>query len=203
MKTSLSALLLAASIGLPQAVRAEGALRIVAPPVPDTIQVPAGYKPFLSGHAVGTQGYVCVAVGTGYQWSAYGPQATVFDADGQQVATHFLSPTPYTLLPAPTWQHSRDSSAVWGQVLVSSTDPAFVTPGAIPWLLLEATVVGQGPTGGSRYLAARFIQRVNTVGGKAPTTGCAATQDIAKRALVPYEADYFFFREASTADPRD
>lgn len=201
MKTSLSALLLAASIGLPQAVHAEG--RVTAPPVPDAIQVAPGYKPSFAGHAVGTQGYVCVAIGGGYQWSAFGPQATLFNADGQQVVSHFLSPTPYSLLPAPTWQHSQDSSAVWGQVLTSSTDPAFVAPGAIPWLLLEAAVVGNGPTGGGKLLATRFIQRVNTLGGKAPTTGCASTQDIAKKALVPYEADYFFFREASLSDPRN
>jgi len=201
MKTPISILLLAASIALPHAAHAEG--RVVAPPVPDAIRVPAGYKPFLAGHAVGSQGYVCVATGSAYQWSPFGPQATLFDAEGQQLMTHFLSAMPYGLQPAPTWQHSRDSSLVWGQVLVSSADPAYVAPGAIPWLLLEAAVVGSGPTGGDRLQAARFIQRVNTVGGKAPTTGCASTQDIAKRALVPYEADYFFFREAAVHEPRD
>ena len=201
MKPSLSVILLAASIGLPHAAHAEG--RVVAPPVPDAIRVPAGHSPFLAGHAVGAQGYVCVANGAAYQWSAFGPQATLFNADGQQILTHFLSQTPYSLQPAATWQHSRDSSGVWGQMLASATDPVFVAPGAIPWLLLEAAVVADGPTGGDKLLATRFIQRVNTVGGKAPTTGCASTQDIAKRALVPYEADYFFFREASINDLHD
>lgn len=201
MKTSVSALLLAASVFLPQAGHAES--RVIAPTVPDAIRVPAGHRPFLVAHAVGTQDYVCVATDTAYQWSTFGPQATLFSGEGQQVLTHFLSTTPYSLLPAPTWQHSRDSSAVWGQVLASSTDPAFVTPGAIPWLLLEAAVVGNGPSGGDKLLPARFIQRVNTVGGKAPTTGCASMQDVAKRALVPYEADYFFFRQTTINDPRD
>jgi len=49
----------------------------------------------------------------------------------------------------------------------------------------------------------RLIQRVNTVDGKAPSTGCASPQDIAKRALVPYEADYFFFEEKAFNDPDD
>jgi len=204
MKTSISALLsalLTASIALPQAVRAEG--RIQAPLSPAAIQVPAGYRPFLAAHAVGTQGYVCVFTAAGYQWSPFGPQATLFNADGQQTLTHFLSPMPYSLLPAPTWQHSRDSSVVWGQVLASSTDPAFVLPDAIPWLLLEAAAVGDGPAGGDKLLATRFIQRVNTVGGKAPASGCARTQDIAKRALVPYEADYVLFRQQSIIDAQD
>jgi len=201
MKTSIAALLLATSIALPQAVCAEG--RVQAPLAPTAIQVPAGYRPFLAGHAVGTQGFVCVYNGAGYQWSPFGPQATLFNADGQQTLTHFLSPTPYSLLPAPAWQHSRDSSVVWGQVLASSTDPAYVLPDAIPWLLLEAAVVGDGPAGGDKLLATRFIQRVNTVGGKAPATGCVGTQDIAKRALVPYEADYVLYREQSIVDASD
>jgi len=201
MKTSMSALLLAASVALPQAVLAGG--RIPAPPVPDEIQVPAGNRPFLAAHAAGTQGYVCVYNGAAYQWSPFGPQATLFNADGQQALTHFLSPMPYSQLPAPTWLHSRDSSAVWGQVLASSTDPAFVRPDAVAWLLLEAAVVGDGPAGGDKLLATRFIQRVNTVGGLAPASGCAGLPDVAKRALVPYEADYVFFRAWPSADGQD
>lgn len=201
MKIFRIALLLSASIGLQQVALAES--QISPPPVPAAIRVPAGHKPFLAGHAVGTQGYVCIAAVSGYLWSPFGPQATLFDADGQQVVSHFLSPTPYSLLPAPTWLHSRDSSAVWGQVLASSTDGAFVAPGAIPWLLLEAAVVGEGPTGGNKLLKTRFIQRVNTVGGKAPTTGCTGAQDIGQRALVPYEADYFLFRQVTASDSRD
>jgi hypothetical protein len=201
MKTPLSALLIAASIGLPHPVHAEG--RVPRPPVPSAIDVPAGYRPFLAGHAVGTQGYVCVNNGNGYLWSPFGPQATLFDADAQQTLTHFLSPTPYSQLPAPAWQHSRDSSIVWGQVLASSSDSSFVRPDAIPWLLLEAAVVGDGPTGGDKLLATRYIQRVNTVAGKAPATGCAGSLDIGKRALVPYEADYVFFRELSTGGVED
>jgi hypothetical protein len=36
---------------------------------------------------------------------------------------------------------------------------------------------------------------VSTSGGKAPTSGCVTPNDIAKRELMPYEADYVFFRE--------
>ena len=152
---------------------------------------------FSLGHAVGTQGYVCVAIGSRYRWAPFGPQATLFNAEGQQILTHFLSPTPYSLLPNPTWQHSRDSSSVWGQVISSSSDPDFVAPGAIPWLLLEAAVVGNGPTGGDKLLATRFIQRVNTVDGRAPSTGCASPQDVTKRALVPVRSRLLLFQGES------
>ena len=82
----------------------------------------------------------------------------------------------------------------------SSSDPDFVAPGAIPWLLLEAVVVGDGPTGGDKLLPTRRIQRLNTVDGKAPSTGCAGP-DNRKRALVPYEADYFFYKEKARHEP--
>jgi hypothetical protein len=202
MKTSIAPLLLLATLALPRAAGAQGATRPLPPPVPDEIQVPSGYRLFLAGHAIGTQGYICVAVGSAYRWAPIGPQATVFNGAGEQLLTHFLGTTPYSLLLNPAWQHSRDSSIVWGQVLSSSSDPAFVAPGAIPWLLLEVAVVGDGPTGGDKLLPARFIQRVNTVDGLAPSTGCATPQDIATRVLVPYEADYFFFREPAR-QPRD
>ena len=97
MKTYVAALLLASTVALPQAVRAERSARPVPPQVPDAIQVPRGYRPFLAGRAIGTQGYVCVAVGSGYRWTAFGPQATLFNGEGEQILTHFLSPTPYSL----------------------------------------------------------------------------------------------------------
>jgi len=115
------------------------------------------------------------------RWAPFGPQATLFSGAGEQILTHFLNPTPYSLLPNPTWQHSRDSSIVWGQVVGSSSDPTFVAPGAIPWLLLEAAVVGNGPTGGDKLLVTRFIQRVNAMDGRAPST--AARPALRRRAL--------------------
>jgi hypothetical protein len=199
MKTSINVLILtsvvASVLALPQGVRAQRPARPVPPAVPDAIKVEPGYKPFLAAHAVGTQGYVCIAVGSTYGWTPFGPQATLYNEEGEQILTHFLSPTPYSLPPNPTWQHSRDSSIVWGEKIGSSSDSNFVAPGAIPWLLLEAVVVGDGPTGGDRLLPTRFIQRLNTVDGMPPSSGCAAPGNIGQRALVPYEADYFFYKE--------
>jgi hypothetical protein len=70
-------------------------------------------------------------------WSFLGPQATLFDGS-HQVMTHYLSPNPDEQnTPRATWQHSRDSSAVWAAAIASSSDAAYVEQGAIPWLLLR------------------------------------------------------------------
>jgi hypothetical protein len=76
---------------------------------------------------------------------------------------------------------------------IRSSDPAFVAPDSIPWLLLS--VVGQrpGPTGGRKLLHASYVHRVRTLGGLAPSSGCAQASDVGAKALVPYSADYFFY----------
>ena len=48
----------------------------------------------------------------------------------------------------------------------------------------------KGPTGGSLLAKTTFIQRLNTAGGAVPTSACTAGQT----QLVPYTADYFFYR---------
>ena len=195
MKIITRTLILAAALALPHPAAAQGQASIVPPPMPGDIEVDQGFVPFLAAHAIGTQNYMCVANGTTYGWATVGPQATLFNASGEQTLTHFLSSIPYSLLPGPAWQHSRDSSIVWGQVDRISTDSNYVAAGAIPWLRLTAAVVGDGPTGGDKMLATRFIQRLNTLGGKPPADGCSQATDIQKRALVPYEADYYFYKE--------
>ncbi|WP_157899017.1 DUF3455 domain-containing protein [Luteitalea pratensis] len=163
--------------------------------VPGGLEVPAGHAPFLTAHAEGTQNYVCVLAPDGFGWQFHGPQATLANDAMTQVATHFLSPNPIEGGAArATWQHSADTSRVWAVAIANSTDAAFVAPGAIPWLLLK--VVGQqgGPGGGTTLSGALFIQRTNTAGGQAPPTGCKTAQDVGRKALVPYEADYVFYQ---------
>jgi len=176
-------------------------LPIDVPPVPTEIQVPEGYSPFLEGHAIGTQNFICL--GTNKKtlaWKFTGPQATLFLSFNssnmvQQVTTHFLSANPgENGLARPTWQHSTDTSAVWGRVKASSTDPAYVEPDAIPWLLLEVAGAQLGPTGGDFMTDAVFIHRLNTTGGLAPAAGCDSLADLGAVRLVPYTADYFFYR---------
>src|SRR5262249_34175665 len=121
------------------------------------------------------------------------PQATLFGDEGEQLTTHFFSPNPFENgTVRATWQDSRDTTAVWGQVVRTSADPDFVAPGAIPWVLLQS--VGSQAFGGDESLAATtFIQRLNTTGGLAPVSGCDSSGDVGKQAFVPYSADYFFY----------
>jgi uncharacterized protein DUF3455 len=170
---------------------------IVPPNVPSDIQVDSAYKLVLSGHAIGTQNYICApaATASGVDWFFIGPQATVFDSDGVQLLTHFLSRNPFQAdaLQA-TWQHSKDTSAVWGKKLRGSTDPTYVSPGAIEWLLLEATGSVVGPSGGVKLTGTLRIQRVNTVGGVKPPAADCTQATINTRKFVPYEADYYFYK---------
>jgi hypothetical protein len=179
--------------------RAAGPVGADPPAVPLDIEVPPGHSVFAYGSAFGTQNFICLATPSGVGWRFTGPQATLFltfrGAATQQIATHFLSPNPdESGTPRPTWQHSFDTSAVWGRVRSASSDPAYVEPGAIPWLLLDAQGVERGPTGGAHLTHTQFIHRVNTAGGLAPATGCASPADVGAVALVPYQADYFFYK---------
>ncbi len=166
------------------------------PAVPSNLEVQDGSQPFLIGHAVGTQNYSCLPSGKGYAWTLYGPQATLFNDAAEQLMTHFLSPNPIEGgVPRPTWQDSRDTSSAWGAAVATSTDPNYVAPGAIPWLLLRVVGTQSGPLPNSdRLVGTTFIQRVNTAGGVAPSTGCSKAGDVGKKALVAYSTDYVFYR---------
>jgi len=170
--------------------------RVMPPAVPPGLEAPDDVRAFLSGHAIGTQNYICApAPGGGLDWFFLGPQATVFDTEFEQKLTHFLSQNPnlFETFHA-TWQHSDDSSRVWAKRRSGSTDSRYVAPDAIEWLALDVTGTAVGPTGGDRLARTKFIHRVNTVGGlKPPTSECTAAT-INTRRLVSYEADYYFYK---------
>jgi len=194
--TGLAASMVAIALALasPSALAAHD---IDVPDVPANLVVPDGNEVFLVGHAVGTQNYVCLPTAGGYAWTFFGPQATLFNGGDKQLITHFLS-TDTNGTARPTWQDSKDSSAIWGAVIASATSataPEFVVPGAIPWLLLEIVDSRPGPNGGAKLTEVTYIQRLATFGGTAPAAGCAAARDVGKKALVPYTTDYYFYRE--------
>lgn len=174
------------------------------PAVPTSIEVPAGNEAFLVGRGIGTQNYHCSPSGAGFAWILFTPEAVLLSDSGRQITSHFFGPNPRERNVDPTvtaqgairaaWRHSRDSSTVWGRAFPPSFDPEFVRPNSVPWLLVETVGTLQGPGGGDTLTGTTFIQRVNTLGGLAPSTGCSAAADVGKKAFVPYEADYFFFR---------
>jgi len=190
------------------------AARIVVPAIPPNLQLPDGNHPFLVGHALGTQNYICVpssTSATGVTYTLFTPEATLFDEDFKQLITHFFSPNPFEANANPavvadgairaTWQ-AADNSSVWAQVKKDrfgnpeqSTDPAFVKEGAVAWLKLTAVGKEPGLTGGDRLAHTTFVHRLSTEGGVAPGTGCSSTADLGNQAFVPYKADYFFYTD--------
>jgi hypothetical protein len=186
------------------------------PATPPLITPEAGNTAFLVGHAIGTQGYVCLPTSPGASTASWTvnnarPEATLFLSPGGnnfQIITHFLSPNENPKDPAQpvpfgnaTWQSSFDTSRVWAAVLggksipASSGEPSCPNTGSIPCLLLETVGSLEGPTGGTLLSKTSFIQRLNTNGGSAPNEGCFTSADVGKQALVPYTADYVFFRK--------
>jgi Protein of unknown function (DUF3455) len=179
--------------------------QVIPPIVPtDDIQVPAGNVAFLVGHALGTQNYVCKPSGSGVAYVLFTPEATLFNDDDGQIITHFFSPnsdpddpnTSPTVVAdgaiRATWVHSRDNSSVWAKVH-QPIGAANVDKDAIDWLLLDVVGAEPGLTGGGMLTKTTFVHRVNTTGGRAPSTGCASPTDIGNQAFVPYTADYFFY----------
>jgi hypothetical protein len=134
------------------------------------IAAPAGNEAFLVGHvSTGVQIYKC----DGTSWTFVAPRADLVDDNGQLIIKHFAGPT---------WQATDGSSVVAGRV-----DGVTVDPNAIPWLLTTAG------SGGNLLAPTTYIQRINTVGGLAPTQACNAAKSGTLKE-VPYKADYFFYK---------
>jgi hypothetical protein len=208
--------LLLAALALAWAAAQAQAQSIPSPATSTTITPPVGNTAFLVGHAVGTQGYICLPTAPGASTAAWTknarPEATLFQrffGQDYQIITHFLSPdtNPNGVLPevpfgSATWQSSFDTSKVWAAVLhnnvvVAGTEPACPNTGSIPCLLLESIGSEHGPTGGTTLSKTTFVQRLNTNGGSTPTDGCVTSDDVGRQKLVPYTADYFFFRKGN------
>ena len=110
----------------------------------------------------------------GASWTFVAPSA-VLSADpagNSIVGTHYAGPT---------WE-SRSGGTVVGSVL----DRCTPDPDDIPWLLLGAVADGPG-----LFHRVTYIQRVNTVGGIAPS---APGTHVGEEARVPYTSDYLFYR---------
>ena len=103
------------------------------------------------------------------------PEAELFDGSDKQIGKHYAGPT---------WE-ANDGSKVMGafEALYNSPDT-----NSIPWLLLKA----KSNSGSGVFSHVESIQRVETVGGKAPAEGCGKDQ-VGKTIRVPYKAIYYFY----------
>lgn len=137
----------------------------------ENLRVPAGNRLALRVYAQGVQIYHW----NGSSWVFSGPSAVLTaDAGGRGVVgTHYSGPT---------WE-SQSGSKVVGTVL----DRCTPDPDAVAWLLLGAAST-EGP---GIFRRVTFIQRVNTVGGIAPSGAGSFTGEEAR---VPYTTEYLFYR---------
>ena len=140
--------------------------------VPTSLVPPSGNQEFLRAIGRGVQIYTCQAGG----WTLKAPEAILKDDNFNVVARHGAGPS---------WTAPDNSSAVGTRLAsVNSPDPA-----AIPWLLLRAKTSGEGTLARTTY-----VQRLNTVGGLAPASGCDSAH-LSAETRVNYSATYVFFRQ--------
>lgn len=152
-----------------------------APDLPSPIlAVPDGNTLAFSFDGVGVQIYTCSATSSGYGWVFTAPEATLYDAQGHVAGSHYAGPT---------WEY-RDGSKVVGKKVAAFT----ADPTAIPDLLLIAV----SHEGDGRMSEVTYIQRLDTVGGIAPATGCDSTT-VGATARVDYTATYYFYRASDDA----
>lgn len=152
------------------AADANGGDRLPDLAVCEALAAPVGSTLVFKAFAIGVQIYHW----DGASWGTSVPSATLYaDAGGQgEIGTHFGGPT---------WR-SNAGGAVVGTV----AERCPVDAASIPWLSLTAV-----PTGPGVFEKVTFIQRLNTVGGKAPATPGSV---VGQEARVPYTADYLFYK---------
>ena len=148
---------------------------------PAVLAPPAGTHLLLRASAKGVQIYTCQASGGSFAWTFKAPEATL-RVRGRKVADHFAGPS---------WR-ALDGSVVVGEVAAKADAPR---SDSIPWLLLRAKT----HEGNGRFARVAFIQRLDTKGGVAPSSGCDAGHESAE-AQVSYRARYVFSHRQSLSD---
>lgn len=150
------------------------------PPLPNPIlAVPDDSRLAFYYDATGVQIYTCQATTNGYAWTFQAPEASLFDRRGQLVMKHYAGPT---------WESVSDHSK-----LVAKKRQEFpARADAIPALLLQATA----HEGTGLMADVSYVQRLDTVGGLAPSAGCDDAH-VNATARVAYTATYVFSRPKS------
>lgn len=145
--------------------------------VSPALAAPADSARYLELVATGVQIYVCTRkADASYEWAFKAPEAVLASRAGAPAGKHYAGPT---------WE-APDGSLVVGEVQARDPGPS---SSAIPWLLLSA----KSHSGSGVFASARFVQRLETVGGVAPAGGCGDA-NLGAVARVPYTATYTFFR---------
>jgi hypothetical protein len=151
--------------------------------IPEQIKPPSGNSSVLTVYAKGDQIYQCSLNGGVYSWELQAPDAKLFDAQGLIVGNHYSGPI---------WEY-KEGSRVVGRVL-KKIDIA--PDSSISWLLVE--VVANKGIG--LFSNVSFINRINTLGGLPPQTGCDSNH-LGGEKRVAYRADYVFYTKGPVLVP--
>ena len=152
--------------------------RSSSPEVPAILEVGEGFEVSFHTYAEGVQVYVSTQTAPGvYGWVFKEPIATLYSNAGYNgvVGTHYAGPT---------WESNSGSI-----VVAARLEGVTVDPNSIPWLKLGA-VSDSGP---GVFDNTTHVLRVNTVGGKAPSSGANAG-NVGEEIQIPYTAEYYFYK---------
>jgi hypothetical protein len=148
--------------------------------IPPPLRVSTNAALTLRVHAAGVQIYQCRASkedGARVEWLLKEPEADLLDQAGNKIGKHYAGPT---------WE-ATDGSKVTGEVVARANSP---DPHAVAWLLLSA----KSTSGNGVFGRVRFIQRLRTVGGNAPSEGCNQAS-AGGEVRVAYSAEYWFYAD--------
>ena len=146
--------------------------------IPNSLKAPSGNVLLFTTFASGAQLYVCAPQTDDpnkFAWTFKAPVAVLWNDQAEQVGTHYAGPS---------WE-GNDGSKVVGEVVARADAP---NPGTIPSLLLKA----KANDGAGIFSSVTYIQRLQTVGGVAPTEACDRSVAGLERA-VRYTALYGFY----------
>jgi FtsP/CotA-like multicopper oxidase with cupredoxin domain len=150
--------------------------------IPPSLRVTTNAVVALKAHASGVQIYRCRAAkddAARFEWTFKEPEADLSDPAGNRIGKHYAGPT---------WE-AKDGSKVTGEVVAQAKSP---DSNSVAWLLLRA----KATSGNGVFAGVRFVQRLHTVGGNAPSDGCDQAS-AEKEVRVPYSADYWFYGDKS------
>lgn len=148
--------------------------------LPDAIKVPSGQKVALETRTEGGEiTYECRAKKEApnvADWTFVGPSATLTDRSGKPIGMYYGPPA--------TWE-AKDGSKITGTQVAVAPSGA----GNLPFQLVKANPANQA----GWMQGVSYIQRVALKGGVAPKTVCS-TANLGQQEIVPYQADYIFWK---------
>lgn len=153
--------------------------------IPATVALPLnepkGNSRVATLYAEGVQKYKAeqIAGTNAYKWVFVAPKATLYDATNKQVGIHSAGPT---------WQLFGGDTIYAQPFTPARTEPS-PNGYSIDWLLLMPK---DGKTATGIFSNVSYIQRIGTVGGKAPATPPTSATDTVD---VKYTAIYRFSKK--------